>query len=285
MSVGARFDRFLSNIEPTANQRSDAIVTHQSVRNYLEGEYVGSSSFLIGSYKKETLVRPPSDIDVMFVLPFGDFERVDRWTGNKQSRLLQEVKGKLDAKYSHTDMKADGPVVQVFFSDYKVEIAPCFKLTSGGYWICNTRNGGSWKADAPISQMDALTASNKVTSGNTKRLIKMMKIWKRVCSVPLRSFALEILVMDFLAKYANASQGSTFYDWLVRDFLEFLMTKRNRYAFVAGTQELITLGDEWFSKAESAHNRAVKAVEFEAAEAPASALEEWQKIFGYLFPG
>jgi tRNA nucleotidyltransferase (CCA-adding enzyme) len=88
MSVGARFDRFLSSIEPTSTQKTNAASTHRGVRDFLEGKYAGSTSFLIGYYKKDTLVRPPTDIDIMFVLPYTDYLRVERWSGNKQSQLL-----------------------------------------------------------------------------------------------------------------------------------------------------------------------------------------------------
>jgi len=56
------------------------------------------------------------------------------------------------------------------------------------------------------------------------------------------------------------------------------------WVWVPGTMELLMLGDEWKSKAESAKGRAEKACEFESGQMPYSAGEEWQKIFGTYIP-
>jgi hypothetical protein len=182
-------------------------------------------------------------------------------------------------------MRADGPVVQVLFTDYKVEIAPCFSAQGGGYLICDTKNGGRWKWDHPAAQMTSLTESNKATSGNTKRLNKMLKVWRNECSVPIRSLALEILTMRFLAQYEHAAKSSTYFDWMVRDFFAYLKVQRYGTVSTAGTAEVLSLGDAWFTKAESAHTRAVKACAYESATNPDEAFAEWKKIFGAMFKG
>jgi len=51
--------------------------------------------------------RPPRDIDLFFTLPAAVYDRVQNLAGNKQSALLQEVKGVLSVTYPNTDSLAD----------------------------------------------------------------------------------------------------------------------------------------------------------------------------------
>ena len=60
-----KFDQFRQNIELTAIQKLDIISSHIHLRqnNLAPLNYV-IDSFLTGSYKKNTMIRPPSDVDI-----------------------------------------------------------------------------------------------------------------------------------------------------------------------------------------------------------------------------
>jgi hypothetical protein len=53
---------------------------------------------------------------------------------------------------------------------------------------------------------------------------------------------------------------------------------------VPGTFEVISLGNAWQSRAESAYYRAVRACDHERDNRIEDAGEEWQKIFGLQIP-
>lgn len=290
ISVTARFARLLENLRLTQDQREDGITKHSGVRSCLNSHYYGTSSgsansMLVGSWGKSTEIRPPRDIDVMFVLPYEVYQRFESRPGNKQSQLLQEVKSVLARTYQSTDMSGDGQVIVVRFISYGVEVVPAFKLTSGQYWICDTNNGGRYKRTDPIAEIDGVKQSNDQTIGNTRDLIRMVKRWQEHCSVPLKSFVIELLAIDFLRIWEYRGKGSTYYDWMTRDFFRWLKQKSAyNYVTVPGTSETIYLGDDWKSKAESACGRAEKACDHEAGNRPYSAGEEWQKIFGTFIP-
>src|SRR5690348_1150549 len=118
MTVSQRFERFLENIKLTPEQAEDGTTKHGGVRKCLNQYYYSSSSestnsMLVGSWGKYTRVRPPRDIDVLFKLPFSVYQRYQAKYGNKQSQLLQEVKGVLEERYSSTRMRGDGQVVVI----------------------------------------------------------------------------------------------------------------------------------------------------------------------------
>jgi hypothetical protein len=290
MSVSTKFERFLSNVELLQSEVDDARQKHTKVRTTLHNAYYsftydGSTSFLIGSYRKSTAIRPTSDIDIMFILPDSIFDKYNKLSGNKQSRLLQDVKDILERTYPRTEVRADGPVVVVPLATYKIEVAPCFELQNSNYWVCDTKNGGRWKEDSPKKQMGRLTDSNKRSNGNTVRLIKMVKVWKRVCNVPLKNLAIELLAQEFLTSWEYYNKTSVYHDWMIRDFFSFLKAKSGGLLMISDPLEFISLGSLWFSKAESAYERAKKACDYESEEQDALATLEWRKIFGSQFLG
>jgi hypothetical protein len=223
-------------------------------------------------------------VDVLFRLPDAVYHRFEQRIGNKQSQLLQEVKAVLLKSFPNTDVRGDGPVVKVPFKSYDVELVPAFKLQNGRYWIPVTTNGGSYKEFDADAECTHISDSEKKAKSNTRHLIRMMKCWQGYCSVPIKSFHFELLTVEFLSSWEYAGNSETYYDWMVRDFLKFLIDKKNGYIFVPGTWELLSLGEAWHSRAQTAYDRAVKATEYEAADMPYNAGGEWQKIFGTDIP-
>lgn len=290
-NVGAKFDRFLSNIQLTQAQVDDAITKHTGVRKtlhaaYYSNAYTGSTSLLVGSYGKNTAVRPPSDIDILFKMPPNSFDRYNSASYNGQSQLLQDIKNVLLKSYGDTDMRGDGQVVAVRFTSFAVEVAPAFEKQYGDYYVPDTHNGGSWKTSSPNAEMKKISDSNTRNQGNTIRLIKMLKIWKYACSVPIKSLALELMAIEFLSSWTNYDKGSTYYDWMIRDFFSYMLTKVRGSIIIPGTSEFLYYGNDWQSRVESALERAKKACEYETQDAYDSlATAEWKKIFSDFFLG
>lgn len=289
MTVGQRFETLLANLTLTTQQRNDGISNHTGVRSCLNSYYYGgssgySNSMLVGSWGKSTEVRPPRDIDVLFVLPNEVYWRFNSRTGNRQSQLLQEVKAVLAANYPRTNIRGDGPVVLISLSTYDIELVPAFKTTGTQYMIPITTSGGSYKNFDPDAEIAKVSNSDSATKGNTRALIRMVKRWQEYCAVPMKSFWLELIAIDFLSWWQYRENGTTFYDWMVRDFFSHLVGKANSCLSVPGTGELMWIGDSWKSKADSAQVRAAKACKYESDKMPISAGEEWQKIFGDFIP-
>lgn len=319
-SVASRFDKFLSNIQLSRGQLDDAITKHTGVRRVLHEAYYDSSyqastqqvralaykfsaltayethqvlgldegqvyrsSLLIGSYGKNTAIAPPSDIDILFQMPRDQFTRYDSYTGNGQSQLLQDVKKVLQKTYSQTDIKGDGQVVVVPFSSYRVEVLPAFLLTDGSYWYPDTHNGGSWKCTNPKAEIEYIRDSNKRSNGNTVKLIKMIKAWKHYCNVPIASLVIELRAINFLKEWQYFDKGSTYYDWMIRDFFTELLQYVNGSCQIPGIDEKKHYGDAWKSKAETAADRSKKACSYEAGDDYIAATNEWKKIFGDRF--
>lgn len=291
MSVSSRFSQFLDNIKLTATQVSSGIACRESVIRCLNAAYYSSNnvtanSLSVGSWGKFTRIRPPRDVDVLFRLPDAVYHRFEQRAGNKQSQVLQEVRGHLQQSFSSTNIRGDGPIVLVPFSAFNVEVIPAFRLTNGQYYVCMTDNGGHYKTADYDAEIKHIADSDTATKKNTRALIRMMKCWQGYWNVEIKSFWIELTAVNFLQQWHHADKSMMYYDWMVRDYLDYLIGQKNTYIFAPGTYELMYLGSKWESKANSAWERAKKACEFEnlTTPQPHNAGDEWQKIFGTDMP-
>jgi hypothetical protein len=108
----------------------------------------------------------------------------------------------------------------------------------------------------------------------------MLKAWQDCCSVPIKSFQLELLAADFLSQSPWRLYDFFWFDWITRDFFVYLYHRANSFITVPGTLETIYLGNDWQSRVETAYYRALEACDYEKHNLVDAAGEEWQKIFG-----
>lgn len=252
---------------------------------YYPGQLFHPSCYrIVGSYGKGTAARPRTDIDMVFIIPTSQWDRINAIAWNKQNYLLQEVKGVLLDSNPNTDVRGSGPVVIVPFDTYKVEVVPSFVCDRNGLLInAHTKDGGSWKTSNPFSELADLNKVDTESAGMLRDLCKMLKAWKDYCNVEIRSVCLEIVAIVFIRDWAHKGKGQLYYDFMVRDFFAFLLQYVDGRGKPAGIDEWIPLGDCWESKAQCAYDRASKAWVHEQHEAAFSAVDEWQKIFGPKF--
>lgn len=188
----ARFGIFIANLDPTAVQVEQGVTSLRGVISSLNANYSGVSdeqanALLSGGWGKKLWVRPPRDIDLIYLLPNEVYHRFQLRIGNCQSALLQEVKGVIGARYPQTAMRGDGQVVIVPFGHVTIEVAPAFIATNGRLLICDTNNGGSYRESDLAAEIDALDFADAWYNGCARPLIRMLKQWQRYCAVPIRS--------------------------------------------------------------------------------------------------
>jgi hypothetical protein len=289
IAVRQRFRAFHADLTITQQQIDDGFTKATGVskslqRAYFPGATGSAPAFLVGSWGKRTQVRPPQDIDMMMELPADVYHRFNQRVGNSQSGLLQEVKENLLVTYSTSTMRGDGQVVQIRFNTVMVEILPVFRLHNGQFLMPDTNGGGRWKTVDPFAEQNQLDALDRTCNGNVRAMCQMLKVWKRENNVPLKSFQIELLVQEFMNTYKFREYGYFYYDWFMRDFFKFLVNKAGSYVVVPGTGETVWLGRDWTTKAERAHETALRACECEYHDHDITGGQEWQKIFGSRIP-
>ena len=289
VAVRQRFRQFHENISLTLLQKVDGRKKLNGVLSCLNQYYYGHSSeeangVLIGSWGKDLATRPPRDVDVYFELPPDVYYRFENRLGNRQSALLQEVRGVLLPTYSGTTIQADRHVVLVGFGSYAVEVVPAFLLTDGCYWVCDTEGAGRYKVSNPRTEARYIDGVDRDCNGNLRPLIRMLKAWQSYCSVPIKSFHLELVAAEFFLQCPWRLYDYFWFDWITRDFFAYLCLKASLSLAIPGLNEHIHLGNDWQSRALTAWSRASKACDFDKANLIDAAGEEWQKIFGTDLP-
>jgi hypothetical protein len=287
--VKQRFTQCINNINLTVAQADDGVTKHtgavatlnRAYRNVSEGS---THRVLIGSWAKTTRVRPPRDVDLLFILPIDVYYRFQQRQGNIQSQLLQEVRDVLRLTYRSTDIRGDGQVVVIPFDTFQVEVAPAFHRQGGGYLVCDTNAGGRYKYVDPDAELADLTAGDSRYNGNVRKLTRLLKQWQRYCTVPIKSFHLEAAIKGLLPKVTYGGNDEFWFDWLVRDAFAHLISCANGSFVMPVTGETIAVGDQWLSRAQSAYERAAKACSYEYNNEQYLAGVEWQKIFGTMIP-
>lgn len=144
-------------------------ITKAMNREFWDSSSDTAHSLYVGSYGRGTAIDT-SDIDILLELPKDEYERYLVYKGNGQSRILQAVKTAIQTAYPRTDVRADGQVVKVVFSDgMKFEALPAFLVSdwygNSSYQYPDSNMGGNWRSTDPKSEQDAMRSKNTSSRG------------------------------------------------------------------------------------------------------------------------
>lgn len=297
--VESRFQGLLSDLQPTEPQcedvRTKALEILACLNNHFWKGPVPSpymTFMLAGSWAKGTRIRPSSDMDIIYFLPWAMWSRFDQRLGNRQSGILQEVRNALRQRYPLTDIKGDGPTVVVRFASYTIEIAPGFRdsltedMSDSDFkvWLCETNNGGQYRINAPVAERRQVLSLNETWNGDLISLISMAKCWKKHCNVPIKAFYIERMAIEFLSIWKHAGKGIFWYDWMMRDFFRFMISRQWGSGVLPQSNEPYFFGGEWVSRTETALRIADLACSYEERNVNSLAGETWQQTFGQSIP-
>jgi predicted nucleotidyltransferase len=203
MVPNARFTELLKDIEPSATTKDRASDGHNGVREHLrcqdefKDRYV--SSFLSGSYARDTSIRPRSskdgqerpDVDIIVVTNFTIDDHPDD--------VLDEVCAALEDNGDGYQVKRiNKRSVRVENWQADMDIVPVIE-TDWGYLISD-RETGEWKFTNPPAHTRWSSEQNARFDGRFKPLVKLFKWWRRINptgSKRPKGFVLEVLVAAF----------------------------------------------------------------------------------------
>lgn len=185
-------------------------VTHAVNTEFRDSTSETANSLYVGSYGRGTAIDT-SDIDIMLILPQGEYTRHEAMKGNGQSRLLQAIRNAVKVTYPNSDIRADGQVVKINFSDgVRFELLPVFETSD--YWgrkvytYPDTNMGGNWKSTNPRAEQDTMKQKNYDSNG---LLFDTCKHIRRIRDTQFSSYHLSGIVID---SFAYAAIGS--WKWL-----------------------------------------------------------------------
>lgn len=308
--VAARFHAFVSELEPSPNERYaiwkasmdvGVLLKRRFYRPAFDPNPTAGELVAIGSHGKGTALRGSRTADAMFVLP--DRFQTQMFSNGYRSEpadeadvslppLVRDIIALLQDRYGAvktcpdnaltvmTDIAVDGEKITI-------RILPCF-AHERGYFVAtraHIRNQEYWSNFDPHAEAQNLDRFDTATAGKARHLIRMLKAWRRTAGAPIASLALERLACEFLRVWIYQRRSTLFYDWMVRDFFFWLTAQTGRTLYVPGSHQGLVLGDAWLASAEAAHAAASKASDLERDNRNDEALVRWREIFGLVFGG
>lgn len=246
-------------------------------------------SLYVGSYGRNTAIAGFSDVDMIFQLPYSEYERYNNYSGNGQSALLQAVKASIEKTYATTSIRADGQVIMVPFDDgITFEVVPAFVNDNDSFTFPNANDGGSWKVTNPRPEIKAIRDRNAATNGNLIPLCRMMRDWKNKWSVPVGGLLIDTLAYQFIETWEHRDKSFVYYDYMCRDFFKWMSNQdENQEWWRAPGSGQYVWGKGLFQyKAKRCYNLSLEAIEHEMATPKRewSAKQKWREIFTTNFP-
>jgi UTP:GlnB (protein PII) uridylyltransferase len=291
MSISDYFSTFCTNLRMSDNTINNIQNRYHQITKRINMDYRNSSSetsysLYVGSYGRGTEILT-SDIDIIVQLPYDTYVKFNSYSSNRQSALLQEVKGVLQKTYRTSFLKGDGQVVGIEFSDgINFEIVPAFINDDNSYTYPDTSAGGSWKITDPKKEVEAMNTRNKNTNKNLKRLCRMVRAWKETCNVPMSGILIDTLAYQFINNWSHKDKSYLYYDYLSRDFFEYLKnidTTKN-YWLAPGSGRYVYKSINFQNKAKIAYEKSLEAISYDNKNMPYSAKSKWREIYGPKFP-
>ncbi len=287
MSVATNFETFCNNLLISQSKRSTISDRYLAICKRLNLDFwkldTTSGGRYVGSFGRNTATGYVSDIDMLFEMPWTTYTTYNAYISNGQSALLQAVKNSIHATYPNTDLKGDGQIVQVKFSDgMRFEVLPAFKNDDGSYTFANSNSGGSWKKTNPIPEIDAVTTGDNLTNNNLRPLCRMARAWKYEYNVPILGLLIDTLAHRFLTEWSNRDKSYLYYDWMSRDFFNYLRSQDSNQTtwYAIGSGQSVTNPDNFRYKATVAYNKAVDAIKQESDGYTWSSKQTWAQRYG-----
>lgn len=203
-------------------------------------------SIYVGSYGRGTAIDT-SDVDILIEVP-QKYYIVDSYsTYNPQSRLLQVVKNSILDTYPRSNVRGDGQVVVIDFSDgMKFEVLPAIPtmnlLNQKQYKYPDTHMGGNWLSTDPKAEQDAIAIKDKQTNGLLKATCKHIR-WVRdhfFSSYHLSGIVIDSFVYMVIGGWhflydgeEKISNGETFEEMLLRSFNQLSWTGQHSFDLFA----------------------------------------------------
>ncbi|HCO5226843.1 TPA: nucleotidyltransferase [Escherichia coli] len=291
MGLAEWFCGFCSNL--TVKDGGTISTRYRNITKRLNTDFWDSSSdtshsLYVGSYGRNTATQGLSDLDMIFQLPYSEYQKYNSYLGNGQSALLQAVKRSIEKTYATTSIRGDGQVILVPFNDgITFEVVPAFLNVSDSYTFPDANGGGRWRITNPKPEISAMRLRNNITNNNLVQLCRMARAWKRKWDVPISGLLIDTLAYQFIENWAHRDKSYLYYDLMSRDFFKWMADQdtSKEYWKAPGSGQYVYGKGLFQYKAKRCYNISLEAIEHEMATPKRewSAKQKWREIYGSTF--
>lgn len=294
MATQQQFIDMLKDIEPALSTVDACSSAHRTLRSALEADETFKkllvTSFLSGSYKRDTAIRP-AYIDGVLQRPDVDVIVVTNHTKDDRPKDVLDALAKALRDAGYENIKVNRRSICVTMKGVDMDIVPV--IEDGDAYLIPDIELKEWLTTNPPAHTQWTIDVNKEADGRFKPLVKLLKWWRRVHLADLRrpkGFILECLVAKHMNYFEEKHEPL---------FVTLLESIRDAYAVtvllekvpfvedpgVPGNNVFSNVKFEEFKKfydtVKAQAELARKAVDEKDED---KQLELWRKVFGPRFP-
>lgn len=294
MTTQQQFLEMLKDIEPSASTVAACSSAHNTLRTSLaEHDEFGAvhvSTFLSGSYKRDTAIRPAS-IDGVLQRPDVDIIAVTNHTEKDEPQVVLDAVHNALVDAGYKNLTVNRRSINVKLTTVDMDVVPV--IVDGDAYLIPDIHLKEWLTTNPPAHTQWTVAVNTKSGGRFKPLVKLFKWWRRVQLADLKrpkGFILECLVAEHMS-YTEKNYETLFVTLLeaIRDTYGFFVLLQavphledpgvpGNNVFSAVTAEEFT---KFYNKVKEQAELARKAIN---TTDDAEALKLWRQVLGSRFP-
>ena len=265
-----------------------------------EDEESKPSTFLTGSYRRHTMIRPPKDVDFFVVLDSGEYQDDELNDLITPKKLLNKLYGALENILKNEDVKIKKQrhsVTVIYDETFSIDVIPAFETDDKkSYMIADVeKNQGSGRyiISNPKVHYKYINDINESTAINEKKrfkkIVRLLKYVKRerfnVGRGKIRSFHFELLAAKILGKEKISS-----YSEGINNFFSHVHKYFDKSSLVdpANSDNKI---DDYIDELSSEIKESIKeelkelsvisqnSLDYEKEGKDSKAIKEWEKFF------
>lgn len=228
---------YLKKIEPSATQKEGAKRSHAYLRDVLcTGQFASriKTSYLSGSYARDTAIAPLDDVDIIFVINPQPWQTglISSLSLPSPATVLESFARAVRYRYPDSSVRTQRRSICLQLYHLDIDVVPAIEADAADQLILvPDAETGNWIKSSPKAHSDIATAINQKRGGNFKPLVKLLKSWNAnlPSTASFKSFAIETMA----ARLFQTTDIPTLQEGLLRffDFVAHLDGKAQAYSW------------------------------------------------------
>lgn len=203
--------RILSTCEPTLAQKTAAARSENFLRDLLHGSKLPIvDSYLSGSYARDTALRPIDDVDIIFLVEPGYWQR-NSWFGIEKPNpkdVLEAFARAIRYRYQESPVWLQKCSVNLTLQKLQIDVVPAIAVGPDTTAICvGNQFSGEWSLSNPREHTRRSSEINRTRGELFKPLVKLLKCWNNALpsTAKVKSFLVETIAMHLFSAFSLSS--------------------------------------------------------------------------------
>lgn len=288
MNLPVHFQRFLSDIEPTPNQKAEAAAGYLNLRSRLQEEDYAAyfdHSFVCGSYGRDVALQTTKTIDVVVVANY----TASLWEPHLALSHLKRILSK-----NRQTVTVQNSSIHIPLDTLELKIVPAIR-TEDGFLKIPDKTLHNWVRSNARRHNQVSAAMDASKKGLYKPLVRALKYWrdyKMAEAWSTKSFLFECLIYDYAANsdFDSVAQGVEGFLWYTHSKYSPFRESHDCSPFIReiGATDVNVAKNwaypEFCSFMDEVYKSWILSRQALDAQSKIMSVDRWRQLFGDAFP-